>query len=81
MATPVIPVTSIRLMVITDPAPTAPQRFQCAVQLIFGIQVVPLNVETPEEFMAIAAMLQVPGQVLFEQQAGTNRNIVIKQIP
>ena len=79
MASPIVPVNSIRLMVITDPAPNAPQRFQCAVQLIFGTQIIPLNVETPEEFMAIAALAQVPGQLLFEQQSGTNRNILIKQ--
>ena len=61
-----IPVTSCTITVVTAP-PQGPATFgfQVAVTLQNGSKG-QLRVETIEEFMAIAALLQVPGQLLFQ---------------
>jgi hypothetical protein len=67
-------------MIATDTAPNSPQRFRCIVEITpQNSRPITLNVETPDEFMAIAAMLQVPGQLFIEGAAGLERNILIKQ--
>jgi hypothetical protein len=78
--TPLIPVVSFKLQIVTDTTPAAPQRFRPLVEITpQNGRPFFLNVETPEEFMAIAAMLQVPGQLFIEAASGQERNILIKQ--
>lgn len=73
-----IPVASISLFLSTEvPAPTMSGaskpsfRAGATVTVTGHPQPIVLNIDTPEEFMALCAMLQVPGPVYFNPTGQT----------
>jgi hypothetical protein len=68
---PQIPVLSYVVQVNTNPpqvpgAPPTPFRVGVAVQLQKNGPFQPLPINGPDEFMAVMAVLQVPGQLVFD---------------
>lgn len=79
MASPIVPITAASLTVDTATPPGGQP------QLFFFVEVdVPQRVSlgplSPQEFAAIAAMFQVPGNLTFEAFSGQARNIIRKQV-
>jgi hypothetical protein len=79
MASPIIPITAASLIVDTATPPGGQP------QLFFSVEVdapqrVTLGPLNPQEFAAIAAMFQVPGNLSFEAFSGQARNIIRKQV-
>lgn len=71
-----IPVASISLFLSTEVSafPRAPKpsfRAGATVSLQGQPQPIVLNIDTPEEFMALCAVLQVPGQVFYNPSGQT----------
>ena len=71
-----IPVASISLFLSTEVAasPGAPKpsfRAGATINVQGHPQPLVLNIDTPEEFMALCAMLQVPGQVFYSPSGQT----------
>jgi len=79
-AMPQYPVIGYTLLVSTTPPhqsnmPAVP--FRCGVSIQFQPNgpFQPLPINSPEEFMAVVALVQAPGRLMFEPQGGTLEKI------
>ena len=78
---PQFPVIGYALQISTDPrtqpgAPPMPFQPFVSIQLQPGGQFTALNVNGPDEFMAIVALIQAPGRLMFETQSATLQKVL-----
>lgn len=77
---PQFPVVGYALQIATNPpqqpgAPPTPFRSGVAIQLQPGGPFQPLPINGPEEFMAVVALIQTPGRLMFDPLGATLEKI------
>lgn len=77
---PQFPVIGYALQISTNPllppgAPPVPFLANVSIQFQPGGPFTALNINGPDEFMAIVALIQAPGRLMFDPQASTLQKV------